>query len=312
MKTIKLLLNVALVTTLFTSCYTEVNIDDEPRISINQLLNSYELWYVDINETIGYGETPFLQKAFTISFRSGIVYANNNIVGLGNSGNGFGIDVGEYDAYEMILDVNHDLDGFETFDVYQIDDNTIELYNPNSDTSYFLNGYQRSNFDYDFVFYDNIHYFLQEYEAWEKTYTSNFGAINEFDNENYLQFLAGGNDSAFQSSQDDNGLSPNSLYWDYTGVYGVGDVSGDMYLKTLTLDYDFFDNEYFELSVINDEKIELYHSASETVYEFEGRGYIQFLKTGNTKGKTSVSKEDKKRKFKKDKVENPRENTRVR
>ena len=41
----------------------------------------------------------------------------------------------------------------------------------------FLNGYQRTTFDYDFVFYDNIHYFLQEYEAWEKTYTSEMGVI---------------------------------------------------------------------------------------------------------------------------------------
>ncbi|MDO5969328.1 nicotinic acid mononucleotide adenyltransferase [Flavivirga aquimarina] len=311
MKTVKLLLSFALATTLFTSCYTEVNIDDEPTISINQLLNSYELWYVDINNTKGFGETPFLQKAFTISFRNGIVYANNNIVGLGNSGNGFGIDVGEYNAYEMILDVTHDIDGFETFDVYQIDSNTIELYNLNNDTSYFLDGYQRNNFDYDFVFYDNIHYFLQEYEAWEKTYTSEFGAINEFDNENYLQFLAGGNDSTFQSSQNETGTSVNNLIWDYTGVYGVGDVSGDLYLKTLTLDYNFFDNEYFELSVINDGKIELFHPSSETIYEFEGRGYIQFLKSsGDIKGKTE-SLEEKKRKFRKDKVENPRENTRV-
>ena len=51
-----------------------------------------------------------------------------------------------------------------------------------------------------------------------------------------------------------------------------------MYLKTLTLDYDYFDNEYFELSVINDARIELYHPSSETVYEFTGRGYIQYLK----------------------------------
>ncbi|MGC1203984.1 MAG: nicotinic acid mononucleotide adenyltransferase [Flavobacteriaceae bacterium] len=313
MKTIKLLLSFALVSTLFTSCYTEVVVDDfaEPRISVNQLLSSYELWYVDINATQGFGETPFLQKAFTISFRNGVVYANNNIVGLGDSGNGFGIDVGEYDAYDMILDVFHDIDGFETFDVFQVDNNTIELYNPNNDTSYFLDGYQRSNFDYDFVFYDNIHYFLQEYEAWEKTFTSNFGALNEFDNENYLQFLAGGNDSEFRSSQDDFGINPNNLIWDYTGIYGVGNVSGDMYLKTLTLDYDFFDNEYFELSVINDGKIELYHPDSETVYEFKGRGYIQYLKTENTKGKSTDSKQDKKRKFKKDRVENPRENTRV-
>ena len=310
MKTVKLLLTCALTATLFTSCYTEViNIDDEPNISLNQLLNSYEVWYVDINKTVGYGTTPFLQKAFTVSFRNGAVYANNNIVGLGNNGGGFGINIGSYDAYDMILDVYHKVDGFETFDIFQVNNNTIELYNPNNDTSYFLNGYQRSNFDYDFVFYDNIHYFLQEYEAWEKTYTSDFGALNEFDNENYLQFLAGGNDSEFRSSQDGNGISYSNLYWDYTGVYGVGNVAGNMYLKTLTLDYDFFDNEYFELSVINDGKIELYHPASQTVYEFTGRGYIQFLKTTNTKGKVTTT--EKMRKYRKDKVENPRTNTRV-
>ena len=312
MKTIKLLLGFALTATLFTSCYTEVIVDEiieEPSISINQLLSSYELWYVDINQTVGYGETPFLQKAFTISFRNGVMYANNNIVGIGSSGNGFGIAVADYDAYNMILDVDHDIDGFETFDVFQINNNTIELYNPNNDTSYFLKGYQRSVFDYDFVFYDNIHYFLQEYVAWEKTYTSNFGAINEFDNENFLQFLAGGNDSTFRSSQDLAGTNINNLFWDYTGVYGVGNIAGNRYLKTLTLDYDFFNNEHFELSVINDGKIELYHPSSETVYQFEGRGYIQYMKTTDTKDKTIVSS-DKMRKHRIDKIENPRENTR--
>ncbi|MFD0834942.1 nicotinic acid mononucleotide adenyltransferase [Mariniflexile aquimaris] len=312
MKTIKLLFAFALSATLFTSCYTEVIVDDynpAPQISLNQLLNSYELWYVDINATKGYGETPFLQKAFTISFRSGNVYANNNIVGLGNTGNGFGIKVGNYDAYDMILDVYHVIDGFETFDIYQIDNNTIELYNPNNDTSYFLDGYQRSNFDYDFVFYDNIHYFLQEYNAWEKVFTSNYGAINEFDNENFLQFLSGGNDSEFRSSQDPKGTNVNNLYWDYTGLYGVGNIAGNNKLKTLTLDYDYFDNEYFELSVINDGRIELYHNASGTAYEFVGRGYIQYLKTTDSKGKSVTT--EKMRKYRKDKVENPRESTRV-
>ena len=95
----------------------------------------------------------------------------------------------------------------------------------------------------------------------------------------------------------------------YTGIYGVGDVIGDEFLKTLTLDYDFLDNEYFELSVINDSKIELFHPASETVYEFEGRGYIQYLKSDGTTKKTKVQS-DKMRKHRKDKVANPRENTR--
>jgi len=314
MKTVKLLLSFTLMATLLSSCYTEVIVDDfnpEPTISIHQLLDSHELWYVDINATKGYGETPFLQKAFTISFINGVVYANNNIVGLGDNGNGYGIDVGTYDAYNMILDVIHDIDGFETFDVYQIDNNTIELYNPNNDTSYFLNGYQRSNFDYDFVFYDNIHYFLQEYEAWEKVYTSNFGAINEFDNENYLQFLAGGNDATFRSSQDAFGMDSQNLFWDYTGVYGVGEVTNNFYLKTLTLDYDFFNNEYFELSVINDSTIELYHPVSETVYEFKGRGYIQYLKQSTIKGASTTTESGKMRKFKNNRVDNPRENKRL-
>lgn len=311
MKTVKLLLSMILISTLFTSCYVETNIiDDEPAISINQLLGSYELWYVDINSTSGYGTTPFLQKAFTVSFRNGVMYANNNLVGIGSNGNGYGIAVADYNAYDMILDITHDVDGFETFDVYQIDNNTIELYNPNNDTSYFLDGYQRSNFDYDFVFYDNIHYFLQEYEAWEKTYASEQGALNEFDNENYLQFLAGGNDDTFRSSQDDPGTSLNNLQWDYTGEYGIGNIAGNQTLKTLTLDYDSFDNEHFELSVINDGAIELYHPTSETVYEFQGRGYIQYLKGGDTKRKASV-KRNEMRKHRKDKIDNPRENTRV-
>ena len=308
MKTIKLLLNFVLAATLFTSCYTEVDIEDSSTISLNQLLDSYELWYVDINKTVGYGETRFLQKAFTVSFRSGTVFANNNIVGLGDNGGGFGIAIGGYDTYNMILNVNHNLDGFKTFDIFQIDNNTIELYNPNNDTSYFLEGYQRSNFDYNFVFYDNIHYFLQEYEVWEKTYTSDFGAINEFDNQTYLQFLAGGNDETFRSSQDENGIGVNTLIWDYTGIYRLGDSTANRYLKMLTLDYDFLENEYFELTVITDDEIELYHPSSKTVYKFEGRGYIQYLKTKDKKGKTTTIK---KRKYRKNKVFNPRENTRV-
>ena len=310
MKTLKLLFGFALAATLFTSCYTEIIVDDEPTISLNQLLNSYELWYVDINQTLGHGETPFLQIAFTMSFRNGTLYANNNLVGIGSQGGGFGISVGNYNAYDMILDVNHAIDGFVTFDVYQLDSNTIELYNPNNDTSYFLHGYQRNNFDYDFVFYDNIHYFLQEYEAWEKIYTSEVGAINEFDYENYLQFLAGGNDSTFRSSQDLDIDNVNNIYWDYTGVYGVQDVSGNAYLKTLTLDYDFFDNEYFELNVINDGLIELYHSSSGTYYEFEGQGYIQFMRTTDGKTDKSESSERKKRKQKTEKKDNPRVNNR--
>ena len=314
MKTVKLLLGFVLSATLLTSCVVDEVIitDNNPQtISLNQLLNSYELWYVDVNATQGFGEVPFMQIAFTLSFRNGTLYANNNLVGIGSQGSGFGIPIGDYNTYDMILDVNHDLDGYDSFDVFQIDNNTIELYNPFTDTSYFLDGYQRSNFDYDFVFYDNIHYFLQEYEAWEKTYTSEFGALNEFDNENYLQFLSAGNDSEFRSSQDANVSNPNNIFWDYTGVYNVNDVPGTLYDKTLTLDYDFFSNEFFNLSVIDDGTIELLHADSGTIYEFKGRGYIEFLRTENAQGRIEQeANTPKKRKQKTVKKDNPRTNTR--
>ncbi|REE27837.1 nicotinic acid mononucleotide adenyltransferase [Winogradskyella pacifica] len=312
MKTTKLLLGFAFIATLFTSCYVEeTRYVDEPSVSLNQLLNSYDLWYVDINATQGYGETPFLQVAFTVSFNNGRMYANNNLVGIGSQGNGYGVEIGSYNAYDGILDVYHIIDGYDSFDVYQVDNNTIELYNPFNDTSYFLEGYQRSSFDYDYVFYDNIHYFLQEYEAWEKTYTSNYGALNDFDSENYLQFLAGGNDATFRSSQDQNVYNTNNIFWDFIGDYEVRDVSGNSYLKRLTLDYDFFSNEYFELSVINDSTIELFHANSGTLYEFRGRGYIQYYRSTGVEGKSTTEVDRyKKRKQKTKKIENTRESTR--
>ncbi|MFD1062798.1 nicotinic acid mononucleotide adenyltransferase [Winogradskyella litorisediminis] len=314
MKTVKLLLGLVLSATLFTSCVVDdvVIVDNNsPAITLNQLLNTYDLWYVDVNATQGYGEVPFMQIAFTLSFRNGTLWANNNLVGIGSQGNGYGIPIGYYNTIGMQLDVDHDIDGFDSFDVFQIDSNTIELYNPFTDTSYFLDGYQRSTFDYDFVFYDNIHYFLQEYEAWEKTYTSEFGALNDFDNENYLQFLSANNDSEFRSSQDANISNPNNIFWDFTGVYNVGDVPGTLYDKTLTLNYDFFSNEYFDLNVIDDGTIELLHADSGTIYEFRGRGYIEFLRTENAQGRMIEQKDTpKKRKQKTAKKDNPRENTR--
>ncbi len=294
MQAIKLLLGFLLVGTLMTSCYTEVILDDgfieESGFNTSQVLQSYDLWYIDINATKGNGEVPFLQRAFTISFDNGNVYANNNIVGLGKTGSGYGIDIGYFDALPGVIEIDHDIDGLWLLDVFAINGNTLELYDSNSNTSYYLKGYQINSFDFDMVFYDNINYFLQEYDAWEKTYTSQEGALNDFDDENFLQFLSDSQGDFFRSSIDKTGSSVNSLEWDFEGSYQVFDVENDETLKTLTLSYDFMGNDYFELYVVNDSTIELYHPSSETVYEFKGRGYIQYLKSG----KGSVEKKRKK------------------
>ncbi len=135
--------------------------------------------------------------------------------------------------------------------------------------------------------------------------------ISEFDNENYLQFLPSNDDSVFRSSQDYGINNTDDIYWDYTGFYGVGDIQNDFYLKTLTLDYDYFDDEYFELTVLNDANIELYHVDSGTVYEFTGRGYIQILKQKEGSSQITSSKDLKKRKQKTPKKANSRESTRA-
>ncbi len=298
----KLLFGIVLIGTLMSSCYTEVIVEDEfiedSALNTDLVLQSYDLWYVDINQTRGNGEVPFLQRAFTISFDDGVVYANNNIVGIGKTGNGLGIDVGYYSTLRGAVEVDHDVDGPWLLEVFAVNGNAIELYDGRSNTSYFLRGYQRNNFDYDLVFYDNINYFIQEYDAWEKVFTSEEGAINDFDDENFLQFLP----NFFRSSIDAVGTPISNLQWDFEGNYQIYDVENDETLKTLTLAYDFMGNDYFELYVINDSTIELYHPDSGTIYEFRGRGYQQYLKSGKgseakkrTKTSNPIMKVERKR-----------------
>jgi len=297
MKKIKLLFGLLLIGTMVSSCYVEDIYEDDyidNGFSVDDALHAYDLWYVDINETKGNGEVPFLQRAFTVSFDNGRMFANNNMVGIGKTGGGYGIDVGYYNLIDGGISVNHKVDGRWPLEVLYANNKTLEIYDRNSDTSYFLRGYSLSTFDFDLVFYDNIQYFLQEYDAWEKTYTSEEGAINDFDAENFLQFFTD-TDDVFRSSIDETGTNAGNLQWDYEGLYQVYDVANDESLKTITLDYDFLGDDYFELYVINDSTIELYHPDSETVYEFKGRGYIQYLKSGKASG-------DKKRKKSSNKI----------
>jgi hypothetical protein len=287
MKALKILSGLFLTITLFSSCI--ITTDDlyvyDDTISLEQLVTSHDLWYVDYNKTTGNSDVPFLSKAFTVSFLDGHLYANNNLVGLEAIGNGYGLQIGYYETYNGVLEIEHNLDGFIDLEVQQLSNDEIRIRDTYTNTSYYLIGYQRSNFDYDLVFYDNIEYFLQEYVAWEKTYTSQEGALNEFDNENFLQFTPE-QFNTFRSSQDGFGTDIEYINWDYVGGYEVFDVEGYDNLKILTLDYESSDNEEFELSVINDGEVSLFHVDSETTYEFIGRNNIQF-KNASVKGEKS-------------------------
>ena len=307
MKALKLLTGLFLTATLLSSCI--ISVDDyndyDDVITLEQIVTSYDLWYVDFNRTTGSGDVAFLSKAFTLSFQRGRLYANNNLTGFGpnGNGNGLGLEIGYYNTTNGVLEVDHNLDGFVDLEVSQISRDEIRVRDTFSNTTYYLVGYFKNSFDYDLVFYNNIEYFLQEYVAWEKIVISNEGALNEFDDETFLEFTPGGSSSVFRSSQDENGTNIDFLNWDYEGAYEVFDVEGFDDLKILTLDYDFFDNEEFELSVINDEKISLYHQASGTTYEFIGRSHIQFKNGGEkveprNKKRFKIDRKTKKRNVK--------------
>ena len=294
MKFLKLLF--IIIGVLLSSCSTVFEDDfREQEISLEQVVSKYDLWYVDYHKTIGNGDIPFLSRAFTLSFLNGILYANNNIADIGFTGNGFGINVGTYNTFSGVLETIHNLDGSNDFEVTVTSSNEIRLYNYRQNITYFLIGYQTNTFDYDQLFYENIEYFLQEYDAWEKTLTEG-GAVNPFDQENYLGFTSE-NITTFYSSQDNFGTQVADINWSYVGGYEVYDVLGFQNLKILTLNYDGGDVEEFELSVVNDGKIRLYNLDSETTYDFEGIGYIQYLKgdTPKKSRKAAVKNSDRKR-----------------
>ena len=294
MKFLKLLF--IIIGVLLSSCSTVFEDDfREQEISLEQVVSKYDLWYVDYHRTIGNGDIPFVSRAFTLSFLNGILYANNNIADIGFTGNGFGINVGTYNTFSGVLETIHNLDGSNDFEVTVTSSNEIRLYNYRQNVTYFLIGYQTNTFDYDQLFYENIEYFLQEYDAWEKTLTEG-GVVNPFDEENYLGFTSE-NITTFYSSQDNFGTQVVDINWSYVGGYEVYDVVGFQNLKILTLNYDSGDVEEFELSIVNDGKIRLYNLDSETTYDFEGSGYIQYLKGDAPKKskKATVRNSDRKR-----------------
>lgn len=275
MKFLKLLFATLFTTTLITSC---VVVNDNPiiekSISLEEVVTGYDLWYIDYHRTTGNDDVPFISKAFTVSFLNGRMYANNNIVNIGKTGNGLGIHIGSYDTYRGSLETTHKLDGYYNFDVVTISNNEIRI--DFNNVSYYLIGYQKNNFDYDKLFYENIEYFLQEFVAWERSGAKN-GVKNAFDNERYLQFTPK-NNTTFYSSRDPLGINIDLIKWDFVGGYKVYDVNGHENIKVLTLNYDNGDTEEFELSVINDETITLFHTSSKTTYTYTGRGFVQYLK----------------------------------
>ena len=143
MKTLKLLFAIVITGTFLSSCtvYNDGFVETYPP-TLEEVVSGYDLWYVDYHRTEGNGDIPYVSRAFTLSFINGILYANNNIVDIGRTGNGFGIDVGTYTSFNGLLETNHDIDGFNDFEVDIISNNEISF----SDFSSFILVFFSSSF----------------------------------------------------------------------------------------------------------------------------------------------------------------------
>lgn len=279
MKKILFLTTVTLL--FFSSCSNTVNYIDESeiRVTLNEIISKYDIWYIDYNSKNGEGEIPFLSIAFTSSFLNGRLYANNNLVDIGKTGNGYGVIIGSYNTFDNILQVKHNKYGNYNFRVVQLSEDKIRLIDDKAHISYDLEGYHKQYFNYNKVFYENIEYFLQEYGIWKKIFTSKEGAKNIFDNENFLRFTSE-NNTTFYSSNYKFGTNVDLVRWTYNGKYEVADIQGYEDIKHLTLFYGGGEGEKeeFEVKVLDDMTLELYHIKSKTIYQFKGVDFIRYLR----------------------------------
>ena len=63
---------------------------------------------------------------------------NNNLVGLGETGSGLGIVVGDYSYFPDAVRFYHDIYGTYDMEVYQTGRNEIKMYNRRENTTYYL------------------------------------------------------------------------------------------------------------------------------------------------------------------------------
>ncbi|UYW01069.1 nicotinic acid mononucleotide adenyltransferase [Flavobacterium agricola] len=262
---------------LFTLASCSSTDDYYADVDYSNILQSYDLWEIDHSRTYGAGAVPFLDKAITITFSRGTLFANNNFSGLGYVGNGFGIDVGYYKLGYNSVEVTHDLDGRYFLELISVNQNQIQLYDRNQRVTYVLNGYYKNDYNYEYVVYNNVGLLLQEFVAWRKI-SAEGGVPNLFDEENFLGFETFNNE--FVSSNSPLNTPINYIDWNYGGFYYVSNTNN---FKIKRLQLQFPDgNENFELTLINngyDDSIYLYHLSSGTNYVFMGDGYIQFMRS---------------------------------
>ncbi|MBW2962987.1 hypothetical protein [Mesonia aestuariivivens] len=251
--------------------------DSTPQLqsnSIQELLESYDLWYVEPDQFSS--DFNLGQDAITFSFLNNQLYANKNLVGfnpeiIGEQETSYSVEQTENTANVTINDTE--------FKVIGISGNSLKLVDDDN-TAFYITGYNASEFpSLDIIYFERMAHLFNEYKFWQKTETENPDEIDgEFSSINHIEFSAIRN---FKSSEDAEGLTYDEINWQYQGSYKLtkmedddGNISNELIF--VYLDENNRENDTLKVRVINENKIQLSESESGIHYLFEGNTNTPF------------------------------------
>ncbi len=248
--------------------------------SIKQLLESYDLWYVEPDQPSS--DFNLGQDAITFSFVENELHANKNLIGfnpetIGNVEASYNVEQEGSNASITIDDTE--------FTVFGVSGNSIKLVNSyDNTTAFYITGYATEDFpSSDILYHERMPHFFNEYKFWEKTATENPDENDgNFSNISYVDFFEVRN---FRSSEDSEGLTYDEINWEYNGSYKLttengeeGPISNELILLYLDEEGKIIEgaNDTLKVNVLDQNRIQLSEPNQNINYIFEGHTNTPF------------------------------------
>ena len=260
---------------LLTSCGSDDDSTNPPQSkSIEELLESYDLWYVEPDQPSS--DFDLGQDAITFSFVNNELYANKNLVGFDPSTMG-NIET-TYTVEQEGSNASITIDDTE-FTIFGVNGNSVKLVNSyDNTTAFYITGYTTEDFpSLEILYYERMPHFFNEYQFWQKTLTENPDENDgDFSTINYIDFFGGRN---FRSSEDVEGLTYDEINWQHQGSYKLTTSNSEEEPISNELVFIYVDsngvviegaNDTLKVNVVDESKIQFSEPGLNINYTFEG------------------------------------------
>ena len=241
--------------------------------SIEELLESYDLWYVEPDQPSS--DFDLGQDAITFSFVNNELYANKNLVGFDPSTMG-NIET-TYTVEQEGSNASITIDDTE-FTIFGVNGNSVKLVNSyDNTTAFYITGYTTEDFpSLEILYYERMPHFFNEYQFWQKTLTENPDENDgDFSTINYVEFFGG---RSFRSSEDVEGLTYDEINWEYEGSYRLTTEYGEeesisnelIFIYNTDEGEEEIPNDTLKVNVVDESKIQFSEPGLNINYTFEG------------------------------------------